>query len=89
MKFSQISTFSILFRLALVQNSLTMSNMSLFDINATFDKEVEPLDCPNLTKLQLRVINDDLVFWVDFVVDGALAAIGLIANIVSALILGK
>ena len=65
------------------------SNMSLFDINATFDKEVEPLDCPNLTKLQRDIINDDLVFWVDFVVDGALAATGLIANIVSALILGK
>jgi len=63
--------------------------MSLFDINATFDKEVEPLDCPNLTKLQRDIINDDLVFWVDFVVDGALAATGLIANIVSALILGK
>ena len=63
--------------------------MSLFDINSTFDKELEPLDCPSLNKFQRDLVNNDLVFWVDFVVDGALAAIGLVANIVSALILGK
>ena len=66
-----------------------MSNMSLFDINSTFDKDVPPLDCPKLTAFQRDLVDNDLIFWVDFVVDGALAAIGLVANIVSALILGK
>jgi len=63
--------------------------MSLFDINSTFDKDVPPLDCPKLTAFQRDLVDNDLIFWVDFVVDGALAAIGLVANIVSALILGK
>lgn len=50
--------------------------------------EADVLECPNYTNEDM-VFLESVTFWVDGVVTCILAFTGLIANIISALILGK
>ena len=65
---------------------MTTHNMSLTDVHSTFNNDT--LECPKYSKTQEESI-PLFTFWIDGVVVGVMAVTGLIANIVSALILGK
>ena len=60
--------------------------MSLDDPMGTFDNVT--VECPNFSEYQQNLLGE-ITFWVDGVIVGIMAFTGLIANIISALILGK